>query len=112
MPVFSKSSKEKLEQCHPDLQRLLLYSIKIYDFTIRESYRSIEEQERLFKLGKTKVRRGKHNNNPSLAVDIYPYPIFKNLDDEKYVRKCYYMAGIIYMCAYNLKIPIRLGGDW
>lgn len=62
----------------------LIKELKILnkDFRIFEGFRSIADQERLFKDKKTTVKPGesKHNKNPSEAVTIYEYqnnkPIF------------------------------------
>ena len=45
MPEFSQKSLNKLNQCHPDLQRLFLEVIKEHDCTIIEGYRTKEDQD-------------------------------------------------------------------
>ena len=77
MPKFSQSSFSKLSTCHPDLQALFYEVIKFFDCTILEGYRNEADQESAFAKGNSKLHypHGKHNANPSMAVDVTPYPI-------------------------------------
>lgn len=77
MPKFSKISEERLETCHPDIQAVCRELIKQYDFSVLEGYRGEKEQNKAYKSGNSKVSwpNSAHNKNPSLAVDIAPYPI-------------------------------------
>ena len=72
---FGKRSLRHINTCHEDLQIILHEAIKDsrMDFGVSEGYRSIERQEFLFNTGKSKVRKGKHNFDPSQAVYIYAY---------------------------------------
>ena len=83
---FSFKSKQKLETCHIDIQTVLDRAIDIspIDFGISEGYRSIEKQQEYYAQGRTapgKIityidgvnKKGKHNFNPSQAVDIYAF---------------------------------------
>jgi peptidoglycan LD-endopeptidase CwlK len=74
MPKYSNRSKEKLESCHHDLQKLFNEVIKYYDCTIIEGFRSNECQEELCCQGKSTLKAGKskHNQNLSLAIDVAP----------------------------------------
>lgn len=77
--VFGKRSKEKLSQCHPDLQLIAEEALKVssMDFGVSEGHRSLEKQMEYFNSGRSKVDgikiKGKHNYQPSLAFDIYAY---------------------------------------
>src|SRR3972149_3341085 len=73
MPSFSAASRQTLTTCDARLQHLFAAVIGDYDCTVIEGYRSPDRQHALFAQGKTKVRRGKHNESPSLAVDVAPY---------------------------------------
>ena len=79
MYQFGKRSREKLAQCHADLQLIATESLKVssIDFGVSEGHRSIEKQQEYFNSGKSKVDgikiKGKHNYQPSLAIDIYAY---------------------------------------
>lgn len=114
---FSKRSKKILKTCHPDLQLICNHSIKIYDFSIIGGYRSLETQKNLFAKGKSKLnginRRSKHQDTPSIAVDIAPYPI-----DWQNLKRFYYLGGLMVAIANNLQKQgklrhrLRWGGDW
>lgn len=109
MNKFSKSSKDRLSTCRFDLQTLFREVIKGFDCTVLQGRRGEEEQNRLFEQNKTKVKydKSKHNKNPSLAIDVVPYPINWN-DRERF----HYFAGYVMGIACNMKIKLRWGGDW
>ena len=109
MAVFSKSSFDKLQTCHPDLQRLFQEVIKHYDCVVTEGYRGEEAQNAAFASGHSKLKypNGKHNQKPSIAVDVVPYPV-----DYSDTNKIYHFAGFVIATAYQLKINIRWGGSW
>lgn len=77
MPKFSKTSKDRLATCHPDLQAVCNELIKQYDFSVLCGRRGEREQNEAYKKGTSNVRypNSAHNKVPSLAVDIAPYPI-------------------------------------
>lgn len=113
MFTFGKRSVKELETCDGRLQHILLEAIECaqMDFTILQGHRSVEEQEKLFHEGKTKIdgvsRLSKHNFSPSLAVDLAPYPINWN-DRDRFL----YLGGFILGVAGQLDIKLRWGGDW
>lgn len=109
MPKFSKKSKERLETCHEDLQKVFNEVIKHVDFSVLEGHRGEERQNKLFEEGKTKVvyPDGRHNNNPSNAVDVTPYPV--DWDDRE--RQTLF-AGFVIGVAKMMGISLRWGGDW
>ena len=109
MPSFGAKSLEKLDTCHYLLKDICSEVIKTYDFTVLEGHRSNERQEELFRQGKSKLRAGqsKHNQNPSHAVDIAPYPI--DWDD---TNRFYLLAGFMFQAATEYDVVIRWGGDW
>lgn len=109
MPSFSEQSASRLSECHLDLQEICDLVIQNYDFTVLEGFRSNSRQDELFRQGKSKLQGGesKHNNSPSLAVDIVPYPI--DWDDHK---RFYLLAGMMFQAAAQLGIHLRWGGDW
>jgi peptidoglycan L-alanyl-D-glutamate endopeptidase CwlK len=114
MPQFGRRSKEQLSSCHADLQKLFNEVIKHYDCTILEGHRSNEEQEELFNQGKSKLKAGKskHNNTPSLAVDVAPYHIKKPNIDWDCADNFYLFSGYVLGVANQLGIKIRWGGSW
>ena len=106
---FSEKSKAKLATCDARLQELFNQVIKHYDCSVLEGHRSNQRQEELFRQGKSKLRAGqsKHNHNPSLAIDVAPYPIDWN-DKNKF----YHFVGYVKATADQLNIKIRCGADW
>jgi peptidoglycan LD-endopeptidase CwlK len=111
MPVFGQLSKERLETCDYDIQRLFNEVIKYWDCKILEGHRGQEAQHAAFiaKPQRSKVDwpHGKHNSLPSMAVDVAPYPV--NWND---YNRLYYFAGFVLGIAKMMKIKIRWGGDW
>ena len=67
------------------------------------------DMAKLFDEGKTKVKypKGRHNRNPSKAVDVTPYPV--NWEDRE--RQTLF-AGFVLGIANQMGIHIRWGGDW
>jgi peptidoglycan L-alanyl-D-glutamate endopeptidase CwlK len=117
MPRYSKKSAERLATCHSDLQMIFNRVIEEYDCSILYGHRSESEQIRLFKEGKSKVKIGKHNLDPSEAVDAAPYPINwgeTGSESEKMLNlsRFYHFAGYVKSVADEMGIPIRWGGDW
>ena len=109
MPSFSGRSKAKLDTCHRDLQKVLNEVVKHFDCSILEGYRNQERQDFLFESGQSTLRypQGKHNSEPSLAVDVVPYPIDWE-DRERFVL----FAGFVIGVARAQGIRLRWGGDW
>jgi len=115
MPKFSQASFSKLSTCHADLQALFYEVIKYYDCTILEGYRNQEDQEAAYAKGNTKLHwpHGKHNHQPSMAVDVTPYPIDFNNN-----KTAYWFGGYVMGIAQKLKDEgkmthsIRWGGAW
>lgn len=111
MPTFGKASQERLDTCHPDLQKLMSEVIKLYNFSVLEGERTLEKQQEYFRDKKSKldgiVKKSKHQSSPSLAVDIIPYPI-----DWEDRERFYFLAGLVFAKAHELDIKIRWGGDW
>jgi hypothetical protein len=115
MPKFSQASFSKLSTCHTDLQALFYEVIKYFDCTIIEGYRNQEDQEKAFSKGNTELHypNGKHNHQPSMAVDVIPYPI--DFNNEKLGL---WFGGYVMGIAQKLKDEgkmihsIRWGGSW
>ena len=119
---FGLNSAKKLRSCHPDIQAIMNLAIKRtdIDFGISEGHRSMKRQKELFNMGKSKVRRGKHNESPSMAVDVYAY----HPDLETRRRLAYdkvhlaYLGGLFTSIAKELKElgiithDVRWGANW
>ena len=109
MPRFGRKSKERLATCDEKLQVLFKEVIKYVDCSILEGHRGEDRQNALYEEGKTKVLypRGRHNADPSRAVDVVPYPI----DWEDRERMTLF-AGFVLGIASQMGLNIRWGGDW
>ena len=109
MPKFSEASAAKLQTCDPRLQRVFYEVIKHYDCTIIEGYRGERDQNEAFQNGNSKLRwpQSKHNQMPSLAVDVMPYPI-----DWKDLERLTLFAGFVLGTTKSLGITRRWGADW
>jgi peptidoglycan L-alanyl-D-glutamate endopeptidase CwlK len=124
--TFGNRSNQNLDTCHEDLKKIMHLAISRtnVDFGISEGHRSLERQKQLFDEGKSKIdginKKGKHNYNPSLAVDIYAYhPDIEMRRKLAYDRMTLaYIGGIIDSCAAELlekgetNHTIRWGANW
>lgn len=115
MSEFSKSSKDKLDTCHNDLQVLFLEVIKSFDCTVVCGHRGEEEQNKAYNEGNSQLQfpRSKHNRLPSLAVDVVPFPIdWRDLNRMRFFSG--YVLGIAQVLKDSGKMThsIRWGGDW
>lgn len=116
MPKFSQTSKDRLNTCHSDLQKIFNTVIQFYDCTIVCGYRGATEQNRAYKSGKSKLQypHSKHNKTPSLAVDAAPWE--GKIDWG--LKQMYHFCGFVLGVAKILKkhgvidSDIRLGADW
>lgn len=118
---FGTTSKNRLATCHTDLQLIMEEAIRVsdVDFGIAEGYRTAERQKLLYDQGKSQIdgisKKGKHNYNPSLAVDIFP--VIQGRADWDYEHLSY-LAGLIHgvseMLFQSGKIQhkVRWGGNW
>jgi peptidoglycan L-alanyl-D-glutamate endopeptidase CwlK len=110
MPQFGPRSLERLNTCHPDLQRVMRAAIASGpDFSIICGHRGKAEQDEACAKGlsKTPFPTSKHNAVPSLAVDIAPYPIDWK-DEARFVA----LARHVLAVAAELGVKLRWGGDW
>ena len=60
MPRFSQKSLMMLEECHPDIQKVMNEAIKYIDFSITEGARTEEQQLKYYASGKSKTMNSKH----------------------------------------------------
>ena len=109
MPRFGKRSISRLKTCDQKLQELFYEVVKHFDCSIIEGHRGEERQNKAFADGKSKVKypNGKHNQNPSIAVDVAPYPIDWSDRD-----RFHYFGGFVVGVAKEMGMNIRWGGDW
>ena len=109
MYKFGSRSRRAMENIDPRLKKVLNEVIKYVDCSVLEGHRNEERQNKLFEEGRTKVKypNGRHNANPSRAVDVVPYPIDWN-DRERF----HLFAGFVLGIAKSMEINLRWGGDW
>lgn len=116
---FGKTSRSRLDTCHPDLVKLVekALSYGVMDISVLEGNRSTEKQKQLYAEGKSQLdgvnKLSKHQSSPSVAVDLMPYPgelNGKNIWTDTH-RWCV-LGGLMYAAASELGIKIRWGGDW
>jgi len=119
MPSFGRRSTQRINSCHPDLQRLFKDVVKEYDCTILCGHRGQEEQTLAFENKKSKVQwpNSKHNSTPSMAVDLVPYPVDwgntgTRRERQKAIARFYHFAGFVLAHAKEMGIEVRWGGDW
>jgi hypothetical protein len=110
MPSFGRHSESRLRTCHPDLQRVMRAAIATGpDFSILCGHRGKIEQDAAVAAGlsKTPFPTSKHNAEPSLAVDIAPYPIDWS-DQGRFVELAHHVLAV----AAEMGVSLRWGGDW
>ena len=83
--------------------------VRGFDCTIVCGHRGEEDQNEAYKRGNSKVKypHGRHNANPSRAVDVAPYPIDWTDRD-----RFNYFAGYVKGVASQMGLNIIWGGDW
>ena len=129
---YSVNSKRELETCDYDLVQLFSGILPEYDHTIIEGHRPRARQLELYEKGLSKVREGRHNSDPSNAVDASPYIQGRGIPWPKmpenmslsanqraginqYVKDMMqfaHFAGYVEASAAFMSVPIRWGGDW
>ena len=109
MPYFGKSSKKRLSTCDDRLQKVFNEVIKHVDCSVLCGHRGKDDQDKAYKEGKSKAKypNGRHNRQPSLAVDVSPYPI--DWDD---LERQTLFAGFVLGIAKQMGINLIWGNDW
>lgn len=127
MPKYSQRSLKHLAEAHPDMQAIMTEAIKIFDCTIIDGGRTLEEQTKNVEKGFSKTMNSKHLLDPesgyALAVDVMPWPLawaaiergikaMKEVDPKMETARAYILVGVIAGIAHMKGIPIRQGADW
>ncbi len=109
MFYFTNISEERLKTCHVDLQTICRTVIQGYKFAVICGHRDEQAQNEAFGKGTSKVKfpDSKHNQLPSLAVDLAPLPI-----DWNDLKRFHELAGHILEVAHLLGINVEWGGHW
>ena len=106
---YSTRSEQRLLECDVRLQSIFRELLKFYDHTIVCGHRNAKDQNAAYEAGNSKVQwpNSKHNDVPSMAVDVIPYP-----DGWDSIKSFYFMAGAVKAIAEKQGVRIRWGGDW
>ena len=109
MPTFGTKSKLHRDTCHPKLQLILDEVILTYDCSVVWGFRDEETQNRFFAEGTSQKQwpNSKHNQNPSRAVDVVPYPTM--YED---IHEFYVLASHMFRVANKYGIRVVWGGHW
>lgn len=107
--IWSPRSQAAYDTLDPRLQKVCDGLLAEMDVTILEGHRDQAAQEAAVAAGNSKVHwpEGKHNGQPSKAVDVAPYPV-----DWGNKVGFAYMAGIAKGLAAGLGFKLRWGGDF
>jgi len=98
-----------LHSCDDRLIKVFNEVIKTVDCSVLEGHRNKAKQDEYYDEGKSKLKfpSGRHNQFPSMAVDVCPYPI--DWDDRE---RFHLFAGFVLGIAKSMGITLRWGGDW
>ena len=112
MRKWGNGSIEQLNTCTDDVQWLLTTVLEeVADVSAIEGHRNEERQNSLYpKYTKLKFPHGKHNEYPSKAVDVQPYPTPDT--DVKLAAALGYIAGRAKAIGLERGLIVRWGGDW
>jgi len=104
---FSLRSIKAMQGLHPDLRKVCDLAIKLspYDFVITEGKRSLADQKRYVKQGKSQTMNSRHLSGH--AIDFVDSPGFT-----WNVKKMTAIANAFKKAATQLGVAIRWGGDW
>ena len=112
MPKLTAPAQKRLNAAHPLL--IKLFTACLADpmcprFTVLDSQRDRQAQERAFSLGHSKAHFGQsaHNWTPALALDVVPYPI--DWDD---LPRFKVLGAFVEAKARQMGIPLVWGGRW
>jgi len=110
MPTFSRISRLRLSECHPDIIRVLEAAIARIDFSVVCGHRTQAEQDAAYAAGYSKLKwpKGKHNRWPSRAVDVIPYPAGYKATVAEWTE----LAKVILEEADKLGVKMSWGGHW
>lgn len=110
---FTQAEMAMIAQLDVRLHNLVGLVNDITPVLVIETHRSPARQALLLKQGKTKVRFGKHNALPSLAVDMIPEAAISDGRIQWNSRNEFaHFAGLVRGIAHAMGVPLRWGGDW
>lgn len=117
MPIFSETSRVRLDTCDPQLVILMDECIKHFDFKVIEGHRTLEQQREHYANGKSQLdgvsKKSKHQSSPSRAVDVMPCPaVLHGVNVWTDMQRWALFIGRIRGHADRLGIKITCGIDW
>ncbi len=122
MNNYGKSSTKVYNELHKDLQLVFKTVLKVMDHSLRVGFRNKAKQTEAFNSGNSKVEwpNSNHNEYPSMAADVVPYPAPKNWgeDDrdeyEKFRYFAFYVLGVadVLYALGAIDHQLEWGGDW
>lgn len=126
MPVFGATSRENEKQVHPNLIKVADKVVQVWDCSITDGIRTIEEQRKNIARGASKTMDSKHlpqADGLSHAIDIVPYPVnwtaiergfqaIKHVTGGMEVAEMYAFAGFVDGVAWGMGLNLRSGYDW
>ena len=110
MPYTLSSASEKaLAGVHPDLQAIIIQTLKTsrVDFRVLEGRRTEKRQLELYRRGATKLLHSRHLNG--FAVDL---GVLDGKQISWHWPEYIILAAGVKQAAQDLKLPIIWGGDW
>lgn len=109
MYKFSERSRKALDTCDMEIQMVCEEVIKHYDFSVVEGFRDKDDQNQAWEMGMSGLKwpDSKHNQIPSLAVDLIPYP--SGYED---INEFYVLATYMFKACLDLGVDINWGGHW
>lgn len=109
MSWYSDRSEKRLLTCDPRLIEIFSEVVTIIDNSVICGHRNAKDQNAAYASNNSKVKwpDSKHNDHPSLGIDVVPYPTL--WDDNK---QFYLLAGVVFAVAKRHGVRIRWGGDW
>lgn len=113
--VFGDRSQGNLSNVHPLLVEVATRALEISasDFTVICGHRDRAGQEAAQRAGTTKVGypNSAHNQMPSCAIDVIPYP-FTNWEDAAMRAAWKQIADAMFAAAAEIGVALRWGGDF
>ena len=124
--VFGARSLANLKKVHPDLVRLHEAVLPVFDHSVTDGARSLDEQKKNVEKGVSKTLDSKHliqADGFAYATDSTPHPndwtavqkgldALRTADPTMAVARFYYYQGVVKGVASQLGVAIRQGVDW
>lgn len=111
--MLTDRDRKRLEGVHADLVQIVLRASEMRSFMVVQGLRTLEEQKRLFALGKTRTMKSRHLTGH--AVDLAPLVDLDGDGDLELswdAKHFWPIAEAMKGAAEYLGIKIAWGGDW